>query len=74
MDEARPVAADDVGGPSGLQVNGLDALRAIAADRVVRDVGSPTPVIQFRSRIGRVLGVVRAHHVDWDEEVVGRPA
>jgi hypothetical protein len=74
VDEERPVAADDVGASSGLQVSGLDALRAIAADRVVRDVGSPTPVLGFRSRTGRMLGVVRTHHVDGAEEVVGRPA
>jgi len=58
--EMRPAAADDVGAWLGVQVNGLDALRAIGAEQAVLDVGFPTPVIEFRSGTGRVLGEVPA--------------
>ncbi|MGY1711862.1 FAD-dependent oxidoreductase [Geodermatophilus sp. SYSU D00758] len=56
--EAYPAPAGDVGAWLGVQVNGLDALRAIDADGAVLDVGVPTPVIEFRSGTGRVLGAV----------------
>ena len=56
--EAHPAPAGDVGAWLGVQVNGLDALRAIDADRPVRDAGFPTPVIEFRSGTGRVLGTM----------------
>ncbi|WNV73578.1 FAD-dependent monooxygenase [Geodermatophilus sp. DSM 44513] len=58
--EMRPAAVDDVGAWLGVQVNGLDALRAIGAEQAVRDVGFPTPVIEFRSGTGRVLGELSA--------------
>src|SRR3954449_11846602 len=54
--EAHPAPAGDVGAWLGVQVNGLDALRAIHAEHVVREVGFPTPVIGFRSGSGRRLG------------------
>lgn len=58
--EARPAATDDIGAWLGVQVNGLDALRAIDAEQAVLDVGFPTPVIEFRSGTGKVLGSVPA--------------
>ena len=54
--EAHPAPAGDVGAWLGVQVNGLDALAAIDAEQLVRDVGFPTPVIEFRSGTGRRLG------------------
>src|SRR3712207_1961793 len=45
-------------GAQGLQTNGLDALRAIGAEQAVLGVGFPTPVIEFRSWTGKVLGAV----------------
>jgi 2-polyprenyl-6-methoxyphenol hydroxylase-like FAD-dependent oxidoreductase len=54
--EAHPAPAGDVGAWLGIQVNGLDALQAIEADQPVREVGFPTPVIEFRSGTGRRLG------------------
>ncbi|SNS22767.1 2-polyprenyl-6-methoxyphenol hydroxylase [Geodermatophilus saharensis] len=56
--EAHPAPAGDVGAWLGVQVNGLDALRAVGAEDVVRDAGFPTPVIEFRNAAGRVLGSV----------------
>ena len=54
--EAYPAPAGDVGAWLGVQVNGLDALRAIGAERAVLEAGVPTPRIEFRSGTGRVLG------------------
>jgi 2-polyprenyl-6-methoxyphenol hydroxylase-like FAD-dependent oxidoreductase len=54
--EAHPAPAGDVGAWLGVQVNGLDALRAVGADEVVRAAGFPTPTIEFRNAAGRVLG------------------
>jgi 2-polyprenyl-6-methoxyphenol hydroxylase-like FAD-dependent oxidoreductase len=56
--EAHPAPAGDVGAWLGVQVNGLDALQVIEAEQVVREVGSPTPLIEFRSGTGRRLGVL----------------
>jgi 2-polyprenyl-6-methoxyphenol hydroxylase-like FAD-dependent oxidoreductase len=56
--EAHAGPAGDVGAWLGLQVNGLDALRAIDAEHAVADVGFPTPVIEFRSWTGTVLGAL----------------
>jgi 2-polyprenyl-6-methoxyphenol hydroxylase-like FAD-dependent oxidoreductase len=53
--DANPAPAGDVGAWLGLQTNGLDALRAIDAEHAVRDVGFPTPRIEFRSWTGKVL-------------------
>ncbi len=54
--EAHPAPAGDVGAWLGVQVNGLDALRAVGAEDAVRAAGFPTPVIEFRNAAGRVLG------------------
>jgi 2-polyprenyl-6-methoxyphenol hydroxylase-like FAD-dependent oxidoreductase len=54
--EAHPSPAGDVGAWLGVQVNGLDALRAVGAEDAVRAAGFPTPVIEFRNAAGRVLG------------------
>jgi 2-polyprenyl-6-methoxyphenol hydroxylase-like FAD-dependent oxidoreductase len=56
--EAHTAPAHDVGAWLGLQTNGLDALRAIEAERSVLGVGFPTPRIEFRSGTGKVLGSV----------------
>jgi 2-polyprenyl-6-methoxyphenol hydroxylase-like FAD-dependent oxidoreductase len=56
--EAYPAAAEDIGAWLGLQTNGLDALRAIDADRTVREIGFPTPSIAFRNGTGKVLGEI----------------
>ncbi|MEX5716912.1 FAD-dependent oxidoreductase [Geodermatophilus maliterrae] len=56
--EAHPAPAGDVGAWLGVQVNGLDALRAVDAEQPVRDAGFPTPVIEFRNGSGRVLGTL----------------
>ncbi|NAZ85356.1 FAD-dependent oxidoreductase [Kineococcus indalonis] len=54
--EAYAAPAGDVGAWLGVQVNGLDALRAIGADQPVLRAGVPTPRIEFRSGTGKVLG------------------
>jgi 2-polyprenyl-6-methoxyphenol hydroxylase-like FAD-dependent oxidoreductase len=54
--EAHPSPAGDVGAWLGVQVNGLDALRAVGAEDAVRAAGFPTPTIEFRNATGRVLG------------------
>lgn len=54
--EAHPGPAGDVGAWLGVQVNGLDALRAVGAEDAVRAAGIPTHTIQFRNARGRVLG------------------
>src|SRR3954454_22979159 len=56
--EAHPAPAGDVGAWLGVQTNGLDALRTIGVDDAVREVGFPTPRIEFRSGRGKVLGSV----------------
>ncbi|MGY1780073.1 FAD-dependent oxidoreductase [Geodermatophilus sp. SYSU D01036] len=54
--EAHPAPEGDVGTWLGVQVNGLDALRAVEAEDAVRAAGFPTHTIEFRSGTGRVLG------------------
>lgn len=54
--EARATAPPDAGAFLTLQVNGIDALRAIDVD--VSGLGFPTPSIRLRSGTGRVLGEV----------------
>jgi FAD-dependent urate hydroxylase len=56
--EAHPGAADDRGAFLTLQVNGVDALRAVHADGAVAGLGFPTPAMRFRSGSGRLLGEV----------------
>src|SRR4051794_15083182 len=60
--EAHPAPAGDVGAWLGVQVNGLDALRAIDAEGVVRAAGFSSPVIEFRSWTGKVLGSLPTGH------------
>ncbi len=67
--EAHPAPVGDVGAWLGVQVNGLDALRAVGAEDVVRAVGFPTHEIEFRSWTGRVLGVLPT-----GDPSAGRPA
>lgn len=56
--ESYPAPAADIGSWLGLQTNGLDALRAIGADRAVCEIGYPTTSIAFRSSSGKVLGEI----------------
>jgi 2-polyprenyl-6-methoxyphenol hydroxylase-like FAD-dependent oxidoreductase len=67
--EAHPAPAGDVGAWLGVQVNGLDALRAVDAEEAVRAAGFPTHAIQFRSWTGRVLGTLPT-----GDPSAGRPA
>lgn len=74
--EAHPEPADEVGAFLTLQVNGVHALRAIDADRVVDGLGFPTPVMRFRSGTGKPLGEVEltAAHSDGPVSVTLRRA
>jgi FAD-dependent urate hydroxylase len=54
--EAGPRPAGDIGAFLTLQINGLDALRAIEADGAVTGLGFPTPSMRFRSGSGKLLG------------------
>lgn len=56
--EARPAAATELGSWLTLQPNGIDALRAIDAHRLVSDIGIPTTSMQFTSGTGKVLGTL----------------
>ncbi|MCU1663721.1 MAG: monooxygenase FAD-binding protein [Pseudonocardia sp.] len=56
--EAGPGPADDIGAFLTLQINGIDALRAIEADGAVTGLGFPTPSMRFRSGSGKVLGEI----------------
>lgn len=56
--EQHPAGADEVGSWLTLQANGIDALRAVDADRVVADVGFPTSMMRFVNGSGRVLGTM----------------
>ncbi len=56
--EAHPGTADDVGAFLTLQVNGVDAVRAVGADAVVAGLGFPTASMRFRSGSGKLLGEV----------------
>jgi 2-polyprenyl-6-methoxyphenol hydroxylase-like FAD-dependent oxidoreductase len=54
--EAYPQSTEEVGSYLGLATNGLDALRAIQADRPVLAAGFPTAVNVLHSSGGRHLG------------------
>ncbi len=54
--EAHPTGADDVGAWLTLQANGIDALRAVDADRRVAALGFPTRTMRFLNGKGKVLG------------------
>lgn len=56
--EAHESTADDVGAFLTLQVNGVDALRALGIDHVVSEIGFATPRMRFRSGTGKFLGEV----------------
>jgi FAD-dependent urate hydroxylase len=56
--EAHPRTDEEVGSYLTLATNGLDALRAIGADRPVLDAGFPTPTNVLWSGTGRRLGAV----------------
>lgn len=56
--EARERTADELGAFLTLQVNGIDALRALGIGDVVAGLGFPTPRMRFRSGTGKVLGEV----------------
>lgn len=56
--EAHPGTADDIGAFLTLQINGIDALRAIDAYAPVAVIGFPTPSMRFRSGSGKLLGEV----------------
>jgi len=56
--EAYPDTADDVGAFLTLQVNGVDALRAVGVGDAVAGLGFRTPSMRFRSGSGKPLGEV----------------
>jgi 2-polyprenyl-6-methoxyphenol hydroxylase-like FAD-dependent oxidoreductase len=56
--EAHDGPADEVGAFLTLQVNGIDALRALGIGHVVSEIGFPTPRMRFRSGTGKLLGEV----------------
>jgi FAD-dependent urate hydroxylase len=56
--EAYPPSTEEVGSYLGVATNGLDALRAIGADRPVLAAGFPTAVNVLLSSGGRHLGTV----------------
>src|SRR5262245_12016742 len=56
--EAHEGTADDVGAFLTLQVNGVDALRALDIGHAVTDLGFATPRMRFRSGTGKLLGEV----------------
>jgi 2-polyprenyl-6-methoxyphenol hydroxylase-like FAD-dependent oxidoreductase len=56
--EAHEGTADDVGAFLTLQVNGVDALRALGIGDVVAGIGFATPRMRFRSGTGKLLGEV----------------
>ena len=55
--ESRAHDAGDIGAFITVQVNGLDALRAIDAGRLLDGIGFDTPHLKFRSGTGKPLGV-----------------
>ena len=55
--ESRSQDAGDIGAFITVQVNGLDALRAIDAGGVIGELGFETPNLKFRSGTGKHLGV-----------------
>jgi FAD-dependent urate hydroxylase len=54
--EAHPTGADEVGSWLTLQANGIDALRAVDAHRLVAELGYPTRAMRFVNGKGKVLG------------------
>ncbi|MCW0213316.1 MAG: FAD-dependent monooxygenase [Pseudonocardia sp.] len=58
MFEGQLTGADELGSFLTLQVNGMDALRAIGADGAVRGLGFPTRSMRFFSGTGKELGTM----------------
>lgn len=56
--EARAEGSNHVGAFLTVATNGIDALRALGADRPVLECGFPTPKIILRSSTGKLLGSV----------------
>ena len=56
--EARSADATELGSWLTLQANGIDALRAIDAHRLVADIGIPTTSMRFTNGTGKVLGTL----------------
>ncbi|MFC4946148.1 FAD-dependent oxidoreductase [Pseudonocardia sp. GCM10023141] len=56
--EAHPGPADDIGSFLTLQINGIDALRAVDAYDAVAGAGFATPSMRLRSGSGKLLGEV----------------
>ena len=56
--EAHPTGADEVGSWLTLQANGIDALRAVEAHKLVADLGYPTRSMRFFNGKGKVLGTM----------------
>jgi len=56
--EGRSPDASELGSWLTLQANGIDALRAVDAHRLVADIGFPTTSMRFTSGTGKVLGTV----------------
>ena len=54
--EAHPTGADEVGSWLTLQANGIDALRAVDAHKLVAELGYPTRSMRFLNGKGKVLG------------------
>src|SRR6266699_6489877 len=57
--EAHPSSAQGIGIFLTLASNGIDAVRAIGADRRALEAGFPTPGITLRSTTAKHLGVAR---------------
>jgi 2-polyprenyl-6-methoxyphenol hydroxylase-like FAD-dependent oxidoreductase len=58
VNEAHPAGADEVGSWLTLQANGIDALRAVDAHRLVAGLGFPTATMRFVNGRGRLLGTM----------------
>ena len=58
--EARSADASELGSWLTLQPNGMDALRAIAVDDLIADIGIPTGSMRFTNGAGKVLGTLPA--------------
>ncbi len=54
--EGHPTGADEVGSWLTLQANGIDALRAVEAHKLVAELGYPTRSMRFLNAKGKVLG------------------
>lgn len=62
LHEAQPTGADTLGSWLTLQANGLDALAAVDAQHLVRDLGIPSATMRFTTGRGRPLGTMLNGH------------